>query len=678
MEIRAFAERVLFATTLEEKLAPPDSRLSDTSPGPPVNALDAPGRPDNLQFSKSGERSPIPKGNLLESEEDRGRLLHFFANHELLAAELMALVLLRFPQAPPAFREGVARTLQEEQMHTRLYLRRLQQCGWTFGQQPVNGFFWNAVSSMKTPADYVARLSLTFEQANLDYSRHFAKVFAQSGDLQSAKILDRIYRDEINHVGYGLEWFRRWKEPRESDWEAFRQRLVFPLSPSRAKGKGIFNREGRLEAGLPSEFIDQLEIFTQSKGRTPNVYHFNPETEWCIAREQQGLPLQKPAGTLLTLSEDLSALTLYLARQDDVALLARHPSLSFLQKLRRVGMEIPEIQERSAIQLSERKLGELRPWGWSLDSARLFADLADQATSASSTAWEPAWAELHSKVFSTRLAQSLGDARGQVCESWEGVRRAMETLGPACVLKAPFGLAGKGLRFEDSKAPSPSLRQWIAGILKEQSAIVVEPQHERVFDFSVQYGKHMRLLGYTALHNDKRGRFLGCSVEKTLTASAGEEATRLFYGRDRAIQHFYEETLPATLSPLLTRLRFDGPLGVDAMLARDAEGRLVHHPIIEINPRTTMGRVTLELARYVVKGERALFQILTKAHLKKHGHADFPSLAAALESRPPESVRYQNGHRRLRSGTVVLNDPSHAKAFLAILRVGQDADLLLW
>ncbi|MEM7196545.1 MAG: DUF455 family protein, partial [Pseudomonadota bacterium] len=89
----------------------------------------------------------------LGDDKDRGRLLHFFANHELLAAELMALVLLKFPEAPADFRMGVARTLQEEQMHTRLYMKRLRECGVPFGSEPVNGFFWNSVSTMQTPAD---------------------------------------------------------------------------------------------------------------------------------------------------------------------------------------------------------------------------------------------------------------------------------------------------------------------------------------------------------------------------------------------------------------------------------------------------------------------------------------------------------------------------------------------
>jgi uncharacterized ferritin-like protein (DUF455 family) len=140
----------------------------------------------------------------LEQERERGRLLHFFANHELLATELMALVLLRFPDAPAAFRRGVFQTLKDEQLHTRLYLERMKECGIHFGELPVSGYFWRAVSSMESPIDYVAGLSLTFEQANLDFCRYFARAFQDVGDSVTASLLERIGRDEIGHVASGL------------------------------------------------------------------------------------------------------------------------------------------------------------------------------------------------------------------------------------------------------------------------------------------------------------------------------------------------------------------------------------------------------------------------------------------------------------------------------------------
>jgi len=163
MELHDFAERILFATTLEEKLRCP-ADITDERPGPPLAAPAAPGRPSGLGFKPQiSGKAEFPGLHHLEQEPMRGRLLHFFANHELLATELMALVLLRFPEAPAAFRQGVLQTLRDEQEHTRLYLRRMNACGIAFGDLPVSGYFWRCVAPMQNPIDYVAGLCLTFE-----------------------------------------------------------------------------------------------------------------------------------------------------------------------------------------------------------------------------------------------------------------------------------------------------------------------------------------------------------------------------------------------------------------------------------------------------------------------------------------------------------------------------------
>src|SRR3984957_3517221 len=158
MELREFAGQILFGTALAEKLAAPEI-ITDERPGPPLVTPAAPGRPAKLQFKPHGAgKSEFTGLHRLEHVSERGKLLLFFGNHELLATELMALVLLKFPDAPAAFRKGVLRTLREEQEHMRLYLERMKACGVEFGELPVSGYFWRCVSPMEHPIDYVASL----------------------------------------------------------------------------------------------------------------------------------------------------------------------------------------------------------------------------------------------------------------------------------------------------------------------------------------------------------------------------------------------------------------------------------------------------------------------------------------------------------------------------------------
>ena len=95
MQMREAAERLLFSSSLEEKLLLSPESVSDDSPGAAITLPDSPGRPDELQMVSKGIKADFPGVNRLDDDKERGRMLHFLANHELLAAELMALVLLK-------------------------------------------------------------------------------------------------------------------------------------------------------------------------------------------------------------------------------------------------------------------------------------------------------------------------------------------------------------------------------------------------------------------------------------------------------------------------------------------------------------------------------------------------------------------------------------------------------
>ena len=94
LQLRAFAEQVLFATSLEEKLKFPREEIIDTQPGSTIKTPGQLSRPRQLILRAEDQRVVAPRGSQLIDEKERGKLLHFFCNHELLATELMALVLL--------------------------------------------------------------------------------------------------------------------------------------------------------------------------------------------------------------------------------------------------------------------------------------------------------------------------------------------------------------------------------------------------------------------------------------------------------------------------------------------------------------------------------------------------------------------------------------------------------
>jgi uncharacterized ferritin-like protein (DUF455 family) len=259
MEIRAFAELVLYSDDLSHKTTRVADSLTDDSPGAAIRVAE-PTRPENLQFAARRSAPAMPKAESLKDLRKRAIAHHVMANHELQALEVMAMVLLAFPDAPAEFRMGLAHVMFDEQRHTRMHVQRCEELGIRFGDFPVNGWIWKKAQDYSTTLEYVAGLPLVFEGANLDHTVEFEQYFRDVGDRRSAAIMRAIHKDEIRHVEFGLNWLRRLKPEGVSDWDAWTGALHWPIRPSKARGD-LFQREARLQAGLTPEFIDQLERF---------------------------------------------------------------------------------------------------------------------------------------------------------------------------------------------------------------------------------------------------------------------------------------------------------------------------------------------------------------------------------------------------------------------------------
>ena len=616
----------------------------------------------------SPKASEFPRLADLESDRLRGQVLHFFANHELLALEIMALTLLRFPDAHPAFRREVAATLRDEQLHFRLYRDRMLELGVDPGSLPPSRYLWDQTASMRSPFDYVTDLSLTFEQANLDFSLAFRDAFSRVGDTHSAELMTRVYEDEIRHVRRGLGWFDRWRDRDLTRWESFRAAQRPPLGPGHAKGR-TFSREARVRAGLDPAFIDELEVFSSSRGRPPRVFHFNPDCEGEILLGRRPEP---PPRAVEILATDLDCIFAAVARAEDLVLVRERPRAAFLATLKAAGVDLPEfavcdpsIAQTAMDAIGAPLVGGLEPWGWSPASAALLDPLRSRMSAAQDgsvvSGWKPERRRLHGKTLAAELlgrflegagaelveAGFLGgiDSCGRSCAAVEEVIRALADLPAPAVIKAELGASGRNaIRVRDREL-SAEQKTWVVRTLRSHGAVVVEPWLDRVLDFSfqleIQSADRIRLLGVTRFSADRGGRFLG--------AWTGP-ATR---GLDARLQRFLDGSGDETrglraLGAILTReigrnlvdLGHRGPAGIDALVYRErsAEGAaevLRIRPLVDLNPRWTMGRLALELGRLVRRGVPAFWLHLRRREVVDTGFADFRALAVELEERCP-------------------------------------------
>ncbi|MDJ0852486.1 MAG: DUF455 family protein [Myxococcota bacterium] len=256
--MREFCLGVLTRGDLGAKLAPAPADLCDRDPGPPLRVA-RPARDAGLAMGTGS--SPLPRPGRLAEPESRVRCLARFAHHELMAAELFAWALLRWPELPAALRRGLLRVLGDEQRHCRLYVERLAELGSDLSEHEHSDYFWKHEPALDASPHgvraFLCAMGLTLEQANLDFGLIYRDGFRDVGDEASARICEQVHADEVRHVRLAATWLRRLSAPGSDEIEAYEAAVPFPLGAARAKGRR-FDADSRRRAGLGEAFVEHV------------------------------------------------------------------------------------------------------------------------------------------------------------------------------------------------------------------------------------------------------------------------------------------------------------------------------------------------------------------------------------------------------------------------------------
>ncbi|MEN3145906.1 ferritin-like domain-containing protein [Neorhizobium sp. IRAMC:178] len=231
-----------------------ERRLSLRSPlDPPLP--ERPGRPAKPELvppKAVGKRS-------LHTVNGRIATLHAIAHIELNAVDLALDIVARFATepVPNSFFDGWMQVAFEEAKHFRMVRARLNDMGADYGDMPAHDGLWQAAHSTRN--DLTARLAvvpLILEARGLDVTPSLQAKMRETGDFESAAVLDVIYNDEKGHVAIGAKWFRFLCARERKDPAATFQQLV--RANFRGSLKAPFNDIARAEAGLTPSFYRSL------------------------------------------------------------------------------------------------------------------------------------------------------------------------------------------------------------------------------------------------------------------------------------------------------------------------------------------------------------------------------------------------------------------------------------
>ncbi len=212
--LRGNAIRAISASDLDEKVRLTRETaarwfgrtLSVRSPlDPPLP--ERPGRPEKPELVPPR----MLKKRSLNTEHGRIALMHALAHIELNAIDLALDIVARFAAKPipRSFFDGWMKVADDEARHFTLLRDRLKSLGADYGDMPAHDGLWQ--SAHQTRNDLEARLAvvpLILEARGLDVTPSLLEKMIETGDHETAAILDVIYNDEKTHVAVGAKWFR--------------------------------------------------------------------------------------------------------------------------------------------------------------------------------------------------------------------------------------------------------------------------------------------------------------------------------------------------------------------------------------------------------------------------------------------------------------------------------------
>lgn len=399
-----------------------------------------------------------------------------------------------------------------------------------------------------------------------------------------------------------------------------------------------------------------------------NVYYFNPTCELAVANGSFSYMAPR---LLREFERDCSALPFVFGTLSDFVLTENKPSREFIHRLSAAGFEIPEFCSLEELQSpTNSSLDAIYPWGWSPAAHFLLKDLKEKCSPSFQQSPAFSWTDNHIALF--ERITSLGFLRklleentadffvelpltGIPVSGMEAIETLLAKTHPL-VLKAPVSSSGRGIQILRKPTLNSSNRQWISGILNQQSYLIAEPFLNKLVDLSFQFTIDRKgepqYLGYSVFETNTNGQYKSSLIHPELGIS-GFAALK---GNIESIIEITATRLCKALKQSIYSQLHRGFLGIDAILYQGMEGIKIQ-PCIEINSRMNMGILTLQIEKKTHSESTGRFELFVGTR------GEYLQFATYQTNQHP--VKMKNG--KLASGFLPLIEPTSEKQFGAYI-----------
>lgn len=382
---------------------------------------------------------------------------------------------------------------------------------------------------------------------------------------------------------------------------------------------------------------------------------FNPDTDLALST---GRKAYTPKKGVEQMRRDLFPLMALFSRPGDALLLPSCQEESGLGRLRE-SLKVDLVREED---VSGLKLEDVVPWGWNLSVASRLSDMGVDERILPSGDFLEHHRRLSSRALLSQLSERFQGQEGLEAgsmnlESIKEVEALLDAPEPY-VFKVPYSSSGKGLLWPMVLGRDLLLKR-ASQALRQGGLLTAQRVYDKVLDLAMEFfvrNRQASFTGYSVFKTNSRGIYEG---NLCLSDALAESLIK------RWIPMEWLHRARMILLSMLEEMDYEGPVGVDMMIARNPSKGCFLVPLLEMNLRHTMGMVSNRIHQRILDPSSAAFLSVQR----------FPSAGSlkAFHEKASMLSPLKWGPEGLMEGFLPLSLEDEASEFSASLTVISDA-----